>query len=117
MIVEGSITTRNALQLVVKVNHDFTQWHQELNLHTIASNEVLLHQFCTLAEAERHDRTNVVGSRDDRRTDIRFFHMINQRWVRHTAGVVHLLCPTLLVIHHITHVGHRSDDIHIKFPV
>ena len=117
MIVEGGVTTRNALELVVEIYHYFAQRHEELNLHAVARDEVLFHQFCTLTQTKRHDGTNIVGCRDDCGTDIWLFHMIYHCGVWHATRVMHFLHTTLLVIDHIAYVRNRCNHIHIELAV
>ena len=117
MVVERRITATDTLQLVVEVDDDFTKRHQELDFHTVARNEILSHQLATLAQAKRHDRSDIAGSRDNRSVDIRFLHVLNQRWVRHTRRIVYLHALTMLVIHHVRHVWHRRNHIHVELTV
>ena len=117
MIIEGSIAAANTLQLIVKIYHDFSQWHEELNLHTISGNEILSNQFATLTQTECHDRADIVCRSDNRSIDIWFFHMLNERWVRHSRWVMHLHRFAMLVIYHVRHVWHGSNHIHIEFSV
>ena len=117
MVVERGIAARHTLQFVIEVYHNLAQWHEELYLHTVAGNEVLLHQFGTFAQTERHDGANVGGCGDDRGTDVRLLHMVDERGVGHAAGVVHLLRLAMFVIDHVTYVRHGCDDVHIKLAV
>ena len=50
MVVEGSVSSADALQLIVEVDDDFAERHEELYLHAVAGDEVLLDEFCSLAE-------------------------------------------------------------------
>ena len=43
--------------------------------------------------------------------------MVNQRKVRHAAGVMYLGCVTLLIIDHVRYVGHGGDHAHVKLAV
>ena len=98
MVVEGSIALRYALQLVIEVNDDLTQGQVKEDLDTVARDVLLLDELPTLTEAERHDRTDVGGIRDDRSADIRLFDVVDRRDVWKSGGVMYLLADTLLVV-------------------
>ena len=117
MIVERGISLGDALQLVVEVDDDFTQRHVVIDFHAIAGDVFLLHQLAALAKAKSHDRADIIGSRNDRGTDVRFLDVVYQRNVGHTAGVVYLHDMSLLVIYIIGNVGHGGDDVHIELAV
>ena len=117
MVVKGSISFRDTLQLVIKVNHDFTQRHLVVNLHPVARHIILPHQFAALAQTQCHDRADVIGGGNDRGINERFLDVVNQRRIGHTAGIMHLVGMSLLVIHHVRHVGHGRNHIHIKLAV
>ena len=77
----------------------------------------MFEEFPTFTQTEGHDRTNIIGSRDNGRFDIRFFNMIDQSRIRHTTGIMHFSHIALLIIYIIRYVRHGSNHIHIKFTV
>ncbi len=117
MVVEGSIAFRYALQLVVEVDDDLTQGQVKEDLDTVARDVLLLDELPTLTEAERHDRTDVGGIRDDRSADIRLFDVVDRRDVGKSGGVMYLLADTLLVVDLVGYVGDGRDDVHTELSV
>ena len=49
--------------------------------------------------------------------DIGLLNMVDKCLVGHSAGVVHFLHVSLLIIDEIGNVGNGSDDIHIELAV
>ena len=43
--------------------------------------------------------------------------MVNECLVRHSAGVMYLLCLALLVIDHVRYVRHSCDHTHVELTV
>ena len=117
MVVEGSIAFRYALQLVVEVDDDLTQGQVKEDLDTVARDVLLLDELPTLTEAERHDRTDVGGIRDDRSADIRLFDVVDRRDVWKPRGVMYLLADALLVVDLVGYVGDGRDDVHAELSV
>ena len=117
VIIEGCIALADALELVVEVNHYLTQGHGILYLHTVTADVLLLEQFASLAQAQRHDGADVGCIGDDSGSDVRFLYMVDEGSVGHTRGVVHLLDLSLLVIDEIRHVGDGGDDVHVELTI
>ena len=93
------------------------EWQHEAQLHTIATDILLVDELASLVEAERHDGSDEVGSSDDAGLDIGFLNMVNQCRVGQSGRIVHLFHPTLLVVAHIRYVGNGGDDIHVELSV
>ena len=117
MIVERRISFRNTLQPVIEVDHDFTQRHVIIYFHTITGNILLFQEFSTFPQTEGHNRADIIGSRNNRRFDIRFFNMVDQRRIRHTTGVMHFFHIALFIIYIIRYVRHGSNHIHVEFTI
>ena len=117
MIVERSISFGDTLQLIIEIDNDFTQWHIIVYFHTVARNILLLHQFAALAKTKSHNRSDVVGGRDDRSTDVRLLDMIYHRNVRHATGIVYLHDMSLFVVNIIGYIGYSRNNVHIEFTI
>ena len=117
MIVERCIALGDGLQFIVEINHNLAQRQHEMQLDAIAADILLIDEFTTLVKTKRHDRADIIGSRDDRGTDIGFLDMLNHREVGQTRGVMHFLHLALLGIAHITDVRHGGNDIHVELTV
>ena len=117
VIVEGSISLGNTLQLIVEINHNLAQRQHEVQLYTVTAHVLLVNQFATLIQTKLHNRTDVIGCGDDGGTDIWLLDMVNHRWVWQSRRVVNLLLATLLVIYHIRYVRNGGDNIHVELAV
>ena len=117
VIIEGSISLGDALQLIIEVDNDFAKRQHEVQLHTVATHILLLNELASLVETKFHDRTNIVARCDDGGADIGFLDMVDHRWVRQSRRIVHLFLAALLVVYHIGYVGHGGDDVHVELAV
>lgn len=93
VIVKRGIAFRDALELVVKVDDDLAEGHVEYHLHAVARDVFLLDKFAALAEAERHNRADIVGGGDDRRADIGLLDMVYEGRLGRPEG----LCTSVIV--------------------
>ena len=71
----------------------------------------------TLTEAERHDRTDVGGIRDDRSADIRLFDVVDRRDVGKSGGVTVPPCRHPSCRRLVGYVGDGRDDVHTELSV
>ena len=117
MIIKRSIPFRNTLQLIIKVNHNFSQRHIIIDFHPVTGDIFLFNQFTAFTQTKRHNRTDIISRCNNRCFDIRLLDMVNHRRVGHTTGVVHLLHIALLIIYMVGHVRYRSNHIHIKLTI
>ena len=65
MIVERGIALRDALQLVVEIDHNLSQGEHEVKLDAITTDILLIDKFSALIQTEGHDRSDIVSCRDD----------------------------------------------------
>ena len=117
MVIERGVSLGNALQLVIEINHNLAQRHVVIDFHTVSGDVLLLHQLATLAQAQGHDGTDVVGGGNYRSADIRLFDVVYHRGVGHAAGIVYLGHVALLVVDIIGYVRYCRDDVHVEFAV
>ena len=89
MVVERGIAFRDALQLVVEINYNLSQWQHEVKVHTISTDILLLEQFASLVETEFHYRTDIVGIGDYRRLDIRLLNVVYHRGIGQSRWIMH----------------------------
>ena len=117
MVIKRGISFRNTFQFIIKVNHNFSQRHVVIDLHTITGNIFLLHQFTTFTQTQGHDRTDIICGCDNGSTDIRLLNMVDQSRIGHTSRVMHLCHMTLFIVNIIRNVRHSGYHIHVKFTV
>ena len=117
MVVKRGIALGNTLELVIKIDYNLAQGHCILQFHTVTTYILLLQQFSPLAQTQGHNRADKGGKRDDGGLDIGLLNVVDEGGIRHTGGIVYLLHLTMLVVHQIGHIGHRSDYVHVKLAV
>ena len=88
-----------------------------MQFHPIAAHVFLLNELATLIQTEGHDRTNIVGCRDDGSANVGLLNMVDERLFGQSRWIVHLLHIALFVVNHIGHVGDGGNDIHIKLSI
>ena len=117
MPIKRGIAFRYRLEFVVEVNNDLAERHVEQQLHTVSGYIRLLDQLAAFAEAQGHDRSDIIGYRDDGCPDIRLFDAVYLRQIRHAGRVVYLYHIAVFGIDVITYIRYGGDDVHIELAV
>ena len=115
MIIEGSISFRNAFQFVVKIKNNFSEGHVELKLYTVCSQVMLADNISALTDAQCHDGADEFALGDNLRFDVWLF---NSRYVigfRQLTRVVNFFYFAIGEVCGIIYVRYGCNHRHIKF--
>ena len=88
-----------------------------MNLDTITGNVFLLDQYATFTQTKCHDRTDKSRISNNRRTDVRFINMVDQRRIGQAARIMNLRTVAFLIVNLIRHIRNGRDHIHIELTV
>src|SRR5687767_7082323 len=116
MVIEGSITSRLAFQLIIEIKNDFREGHFKYQFHPGGSKVTLVDKDSALAKTQRHDIAYIFGLRNDLRFDKRFFNTIQLRWIRHFRWIIHSYFFSPGRIGNEAYVRNGGDHRLVEFP-
>lgn len=114
MVVERRISFRNALQFVVKVDHDFAQREIVEKLDSVTGNVILFDENTALTKAECHNRSDIRRLCDDGSPDKRFLDMVDLGGIGQAAGVVYFGTESFFIVHFVRYVRNGRNYIHVE---
>ena len=116
MIIKRSVSLRDALEFVVKVENYLRKRKIVVEFHPVGSDVVLTHEGAAFVQTQLHYRSEELGFGDDLRTDEGLFDAADKRLRRKAGRIMHIQDLSLGGIDFIGDVGDGGDDVHVEFP-